>query len=78
VMVLKTDGTFQLKDPVVDNKNFSVKISAVEPGKQYKVDITFVPPTKTSSTQREVGELVIATDDPREPEVRVHLVARAM
>lgn len=78
VMVLKTDGTFQLKDPIVDNKNFTVKISPVEPGKQYKVEITFVPPSKTSSTQREVGELVIATDDPREPEVKVHLVARAM
>ncbi len=78
VMILKTDGTFDLKDVVIDNKNFSAKIEPVEPGKQYKVEVTFVPPAKTSATHREVGELVIGTSDPREPSVKVHLVARAM
>jgi hypothetical protein len=78
VMILKTDGTFELKDVVIDNKNFTAKIEPVEPGKQYKVDVTFVPPAKTSASHREVGELVIGTSDPREPSVKVHLVARAM
>ena len=78
VMIIKTDGEFELKDVAIDNKNFSVKIDAVEPGKQYKVDVTFVPPAKNNATQREVGELVIGTSDPREPSVRIHLVARAM
>jgi hypothetical protein len=78
VTILKTDGTFELKDAVVDNKNFTVKIEPVEPGKQYKVDVTFTPPSKSSATHREVGELVIGTTDPREPSVKVHLVARAM
>jgi hypothetical protein len=78
VVILKTDGEFQLKDAVIDNKNFSAKIAPVEPGKQYKVEVTFVPPSKNSATQREVGELVIGTSDPREPSVKVHLVARAM
>lgn len=78
VMILKTDGQFELKDAVVDNKNFTVQIEPVEPGKQYKVNVTFVPPSKNSSGQREVGELVIGTSDPREPSVKVHLVARAI
>ncbi len=78
VMVLKTDGTFEIKDTVIDNKNFKVTVEPVEPGKQYKVDVTFMPPTKTSSSQREVGELIINTSDPREPALKVHLVARAM
>ncbi|HEU4364928.1 MAG TPA: DUF1573 domain-containing protein [Candidatus Krumholzibacteria bacterium] len=78
VMILKTDGQFEVKGAVIDNKNFSAKIEPVEPGKQYKVEVTFVPPSKTSPTQREVGELLINTSDPREPSVKVHLVARAM
>lgn len=78
VMILKTDGQFELKDAIIDNKNFTARIEPVEPGKQYKVEVTFVPPAKTSATQREVGELLINTSDPREPSVKVHLVARAM
>jgi len=42
------------------------------------VEITFQPPLKRSPSQRETGELIINTNDPREPMVRVHLVARAM
>lgn len=78
VTILKTDGTFELKDAVVNNKNFTAKIQPVEAGKQYKVEVTFVPPAKSGGSQREVGELVISTSDPREPSVKVHLVARAM
>jgi hypothetical protein len=78
VTIVKTDGEFQLKDPVISNKHFTAKIEPVTPGKQYKVEVTFTPPVKTGVSQREVGELVIGTSDPREPSVRVHLVARAM
>ncbi len=78
VMILKTDGQFEVKDLVIDNKNFSAKLETVEPGKQYKVDVTFVPPVKRQVSQREVGELMISTSDPREPSVKVSLVARAM
>lgn len=78
VMILKTDGQFELKGAVIDNKNFTARIEPVEPGKQYKVEVTFVPPSKTNATQREVGQLLINTSDPREPSVKVHLVARAM
>ncbi|HEX5131755.1 MAG TPA: DUF1573 domain-containing protein [Candidatus Krumholzibacteria bacterium] len=78
VIVLKTDGEFQIKDLIIDNKNFSAKYETMEAGKQYKVEITFVPPSKVQTSQREVGELLINTTDPKEPAVRVHLLARAM
>jgi hypothetical protein len=78
VFLLKTDGKFEVKDTLIDNDNFTVSIQPVEPGKKYQVEVTFTPPSKTSASHREVGELLINTNDPREPSVKVHLVARAM
>jgi len=79
VMVIKNSGEgLDVKDVKVDNPNFKATVEPVTPGKQFKVEITFQPPLKRSPSQRETGELIINTNDPREPMVRVHLVARAM
>jgi Protein of unknown function (DUF1573) len=78
IMILKTDGEFQIKSVEVSNEHFSAKLlDPVLPGKQYKVEVTFVPPPRREVRQREIGELVVNTDDPREPSVRVNLIARA-
>ncbi len=79
VMVIRNSGEgLDVKDVKVDNPNFKATVEPVTPGKQFKVEVTFSPPLKRSPTQRETGELIINTNDPREPSVRVHLVARAM
>jgi hypothetical protein len=79
VMVIRNSGEgLDVKDVKIDNPNFKATVESVTPGKQFKVEVTFSPPLKRSPTQRETGELIINTNDPREPSVRVHLVARAM
>jgi len=79
VMVIRNSGEgLDVKDVKVDNPNFKATVESVTPGKQFKVEVTFQPPLKRSPTQRETGELIINTNDPREPSVRVHLVARAI
>ncbi len=79
IMIIKNSGDgLDVKDVQVDNPNFKAVVAPVTPGKQFKVEVTFSPPLKRSPSQRETGELIINTNDPREPSVRVHLVARAM
>jgi hypothetical protein len=78
IMVIKNSGEgLDLKDVKIDNPNFKAKVEPVTPGKQFKVEITFQPPVKKNTVQRETGELIINTNDPREPMVRVHVVAKA-
>ncbi len=79
IMIIKNSGDgLDLKDVKVDNPNFKATVEPVTPGKQFKVEVTFQPPLKRGVTQRETGELIINTNDPREPSVRVHLVAKAI
>jgi Protein of unknown function (DUF1573) len=79
IMVIKNSGDgLDLKDVKIDNPNFKAKVESVTPGKQFKVEITFQPPQKRNVVQRETGELIINTNDPREPMVRVHVVAKAI
>ncbi len=78
IMVLRTTGEFTIKDISISNKNFTAKVAPVQAGKQYKVDVTFVPPAEKEISQREMGEMIITTDDPHEPSVRVNLIARAL
>jgi hypothetical protein len=79
VMVIKNSGDgLDVKDVQVDNPNFKAVVESITPGKQFKVEVTFQPPLKRSPSQRETAELIINTNDPQEPMVRVHLVARAM
>lgn len=78
VMVLSTEGSFQIKNVDVSNKNFTAKVSSIREGKQYKIEVTFKPPVQKDAQQREIGEMVVNTTDPHEPAITVHLVARAM
>jgi hypothetical protein len=78
VILAKTTGKFQIKDITVNNPNFKAVYDQVTPGQQYRVQVTFTPPKKRLPKQNEIGEMIIHTDDPLEPALRVQLVARAM
>lgn len=76
--VTKSTGEFQIKDVSISNANFKAVVDPVTPGKQYRLQVTFTPPARNNKErQSETGELIIHTDDPKEPAVRIQLVARA-
>jgi hypothetical protein len=78
ITITRADGKFQIRDVTVSNPNYKAKVDAVTPGQQYRVQVTFTPPVRTGGKQTEAGELVIHTDDPQEPSMRVQLVARSL
>lgn len=78
VTVIKSQGEFSIRDIEFNSDRYEADVDEVVPGKRYKVDVTFHPPVKHQARQREVGEMLIHTTDPREPTLRVKLVARAM
>jgi len=77
VVASKLAGQFAIKEITVNNPEFVAALEPVTPGQQYRIQVTFTPPTRTSSGQTEFAEMVIHTDDPQEPELRVQLIARA-
>lgn len=78
ITVTRADGKFSIKDVTVTNPNYKATVNAVTPGLQYRVQVTFTPPLRKTGKQTEAGELVIHTDDPQEPSMRVQLVARSL
>lgn len=78
VMLAKVSGQFQVTEITVSNPNFKAVVEPVTPGQQYRVQVTFTPPAKKVANQKEAGEMIIKTDDPLEPALRVQLRARAM
>jgi hypothetical protein len=78
VVVIKTTGDFSIKDLQFSTDKFVGEIESVQPGRRYNIKVTFSPPVKKQPRQTHVGEMTILTDDPREPELKVRLVARSM
>lgn len=78
IMLTRPDGKFKIREVVVSNPNYKATVTEVTPGQRYRVQVTFTPPVRTSGKQTEAGELVIHTDDPQEPSMRVQLLARAL
>ena len=78
ITLTRAGGAFKIKDVTVSNPNYKAVVDAVTPGQQYRVQVTFTPPARTKQLkQTESGEMIIHTDDPQEPAVRVQLLARA-
>lgn len=75
--VTKSTGKFKIVNVKTSNPNFTALVEPVTPDQQYKVKVTFTPPTRKHSKQTESGEMIIRTDDPQEPSLRVQLVARS-
>ena len=76
--VTRAAGKLKITNVSTSNPNFTAKFETMTPEQQYKVLITFTPPTLRQTKQTETGEMIIKTDDPAEPVLRVQLVARAM
>jgi uncharacterized protein DUF1573 len=78
VTITRSAGKLKIKDVSTSNPNFVAKLETLQPDQQYKISVTFTPPMRKMSKQTETGEIIINTDDPQEPTLRVQLVARAM
>lgn len=78
VTLIKSEGTFGITDIQFSSNLYDAKVNEVVPGKRYAIEVEFKPPVKIQVRQREVGEMIVHTDDPTEPTLRVKLVARAM
>jgi hypothetical protein len=76
--VTRSAGKLKIKDVSTSNPNFTAKFETLQADQQYKIMVTFTPPVRKQSKQTETGEMIINTDDPQEPQLRVQLVARAM
>jgi hypothetical protein len=75
VEVFKIDGVFQIRNVEFSSPDYKAEIEPVEPGKRYRVLVTFVPATKKRNYR---DEMIINTDDPQEPTVRVNILAHGL
>jgi hypothetical protein len=78
VIVSKALGEFKITDVKLSNPNFRAAVEPVGAGSQYRVQVTFTPPIRAQGTQNETAEMIIHTDDAREPAIRVAVSVRAM
>jgi hypothetical protein len=77
VTITNATGKFKITEVETSNPNFTAAVNTVTPDQQYRVTVTFTPPTRKQAKQTESGEMIIHTDDPQEPSLRVQLLARA-
>lgn len=77
VTLIKSDGEFAIMDVEFSDDAFTGEVEPVIPGKRYKVKLSFTPPPKKVPKQQHTGEMTVHTNDPREPAIRVRLVARS-
>ncbi|HEX6790656.1 MAG TPA: DUF1573 domain-containing protein [Candidatus Krumholzibacteria bacterium] len=75
--VTKAAGKIRITEVTSSNPNFKPTLETVVPDQQYKVTVVFIPPTRKQSKQTESGEMILKTNDPQEPTLRVQLVARS-
>lgn len=75
VEVFKVEGEFQIKNVEFSVPDYKAQVETVEAGKRYQVLVTFAPGAKKKNFQ---DEMIINTDDPQEPSVRVNILARGI
>ncbi len=75
VTISKYRGEFEIKDISFSDTSFRAKVEELVAGRKYKVTVDFFP---APEKKRYMGEMIIRTDDPREPSLTVRLFARAM
>jgi hypothetical protein len=72
ITVSKVKGDFRIRDVAFSSDFYKASVEPVEEGKTYKVTVRFHP----SADQRSyLDEMIINTDDPQEPSIRVRLTA---
>ena len=78
VIAIKSEGEFQIQDITFTSDRFSAEIEPITAGKHYTIKVSFLPPKKTQPMQTVNAEMIVHTNDPREPSLRVKLVARSV
>jgi hypothetical protein len=73
--VFKLKGDFHIMDVAFSSDHYVANVEPIEDGKKYKVTVNFRPSEDKKSY---VDEMIINTDDPQEPSLRVRLLARGM
>ena len=73
--VFKVKGEFHIEDVTFSNGFYTADVQPLEDGKKYRITVNFAPGTVRDAY---ADEMIITTDDPMEPSLRVRLLARGM
>jgi hypothetical protein len=71
--IFKVKGEFAIRDVTFSSDKFHANVEPIEEGKKYRVTVNFLPGVDAQSF---LDEMIINTDDPQEPSLRVQLRAR--
>jgi len=74
VTVYKLSGSFEIKGVEFSSGFYEADIEALEEGRKYRVKVRIRPGSKDSY----IDEMIINTNDPQEPSVKVRLLARGV
>jgi len=78
ITILKSTGDFMIQDITFSSDKYSAAVEPVIPGKRYRIKVSFEPSAEKETSQNHFAEMIIHTDDPREPSVTVKLIARSI
>jgi hypothetical protein len=73
--IFKVKGDFNITDITFSSDRYQASVEPLDEGKKYKVVVGFSPSGEQKSY---VDEMIIRTDDPQEPSIRVRLLARGV
>jgi hypothetical protein len=73
ITVFKVQGDFHIRNVEFSSDLYEAAVEPLEGGKSYKVTVSFQP---GEEKKQYVDEMIIKTDDPQEPSLRVRLLAR--
>ncbi len=73
--VMKMEGQFAIKDVSFTTADYKARVEPIEAGKRYKISVDFAP---TAQKKNYYDEMIINTDDPQEPSLRIRLIARGI
>jgi hypothetical protein len=75
VDIFKVDGDFEIKNVEFSAGGYRAEILPVEEGRRYKIKVNFEPEGRKNNYN---DEMIINTSDPREPTLRVRLIAHGL
>lgn len=75
ITISKIKGQFNISGVTFSKDYYSADVETIENGKTYRLTVTFKP----EQTRRHYSdEMIVKTDDPLEPSVKVRLIARSI
>lgn len=75
VEIYKVEGVFEIRNVEFSSADYKAEFEPVEVGKRYRIKVAFVP---TSKKANYLDEMIINTNDPQEPSLRIQLVAHGL